>query len=139
MTSPINATLSGTLSGATKQGSLTSIPLAYTLDAQSGHVQNSATVEAGETKVVSVPVNLGGAVATPDPQTLLLVTCDVANVSMRLNSLGTPVGPFIFPKAAGPLFIPGQVGSPAASVSDIEIVNNGAQRATVSISAIFGA
>lgn len=139
MTSPIAATLSGTLSGATKQGALTSIPLAYTLDAQSGHFQTSAQVEAGETKVVSVPINLGGPVASPDPQTFLLITSDVANVAIRLNTLGTPVGPFAFAQDAGPLFLPGQVGSPAASVSDVEIVNSGTQRAVISISAIFGA
>jgi len=139
MATPINATLSGTLSGATNQGSLTSIPLAYVLDAQKGHQQFSAGVDAGETKPITVPTNLGGPVASPSQQTLLLVTCDVSGVEVTLNALGTPVGPFQFPKAGGALLLPGQVGvAPGVPVSDLSIVNNGTQKATISFTAIYG-
>lgn len=136
MTTAICATLSGTLSGATQQGALTPITLAFLLDAQTGHQQASAQVDAGETKVITLPVNLGGPIATPSPQTLLLVTCDVANVDIRLNSAGVPVGPFNFVKQNGVLVIPGQING--LSVSDVEVVNGGSQRATVSVTAIFG-
>ena len=137
MTSPICVNLSGSLSGATQQGSLTTIPLAYQLDAQSGHQQLSAKVETSETKVVTLPTNLGGPVASPDGQTLFLLTCDVANVNVTLNSLGVPVGPFNFSKPGAPLMIPGRINN--LPVSDISIVNNGTQRATVSVTAIYGA
>ena len=136
MTTPICATLSGTLSGATKQGALTPISLAFVLDAQNGHVQASAEVDASETKVVNLPINLGGPVATADPQTLLLITCDVAGVNITLNSLGAPVGPFNFVTANGVLVIPGQIGG--LPVSDVSINNAGSQRASVSITSIFG-
>ena len=136
MTSPICATFSGNLSGATKQGALTPITVSFMLDAQSGHNQLSAQVEQGETKVVALPINLGGPIASPDAQTFFLVTCDVANVDISLNSAGAPVGPFNFVKPGGALLIPGQVGG--LPVSDVEIVNGGTQRATVSITAIFG-
>jgi len=136
MTTPICATLSGSLSGSTQQGSLTPINLAYVLDAQSGHQQLSAQIDAGETKAISIPVNLGGPVATPHQQTMFVVTSDVANVAITLNALGTPVGPFQFPKAKGVLVIPGLIG--AVPVSDMSIVNSGSQRATVAVTAIYG-
>ena len=137
MTAPICAALSGSLSGATEQGSLTTIPLTFTLDQQSGHQQASAKIEAGETKPISIPTNLGGPIATPDAQTLFLLTCDVANVDITLNALGVPVGPFNFVKAGGNLLLPGTIN--ALPVSDLSVTNNGTQRATISITAIYGA
>lgn len=134
MATPISAVLSGTLTGATQQGALTPIPLAFVLDAQTGHQQGSAQVNAGESKTITLPTNLGGPVATPDAQTLFLLTCDVGNVNITLN--GT-VGPFNFKKSGGVMVIPGQINS--LPVSTILIANNGTQRATVSASAIFGA
>lgn len=137
MTTPICATLSGTLSGATAQGALTPVSLAYLLDAQTGSQQLAPQVDAGETKVVNLPTNLGGPVASPDAQTLFLLTCDVANVDITLNSLGAAVGPFNFKKAGGVLLIPGTIND--LPVSDLSIVNNGTQRATISVTAIYGA
>jgi hypothetical protein len=136
MTQPICATLSGALSGVTKQGSLTPVTLAYVLDAQTGSQQLCPQVDAGETKVFTLSINLGGPVAAPDEQTLFVLACDVANVDITLNSLGTPVGPFNFKKASGVLVIPGEIGG--LPVSDISVVNNGTQRATISITAIYG-
>jgi hypothetical protein len=136
MTSPICATLSGSLSGNTQQGALTPLNLAYTLDAQTGHQQLSAQVEVGETKPISIPTNLGGPVATPDGQTMFAMACDVAGVDVTLNALGVPVGPFNFPKAGGVLLLPGTING--LPVSDVSIVNSGAQRATVDITAIYG-
>lgn len=136
MTTPVCTNLSGTLTGATQQGSLTAIPLGFVLDAQTGHLQSSARVEASETKVLTLPVNLGGPIGAPDAQTIFLLTCDVANVDITLNSLGTPVGPFNFVKQNGALIIPGQIGG--LPVSDVSMTNNGTQRATVSITSIFG-
>lgn len=136
MTIPICAALSGSLSGATQQGSLTTIPLAFVLDAQTGHQQASAQIDAGETKLVSIPTNLGGPVAAPDAQTMFVLTCSVAGVDITLNSLGAAVGPFNFVKAGGVLVLPGTINS--LPVSDISVVNNGTQRATVSITAIYG-
>jgi hypothetical protein len=136
MTTPICANLSGSLSGSTAQGALTPITLNFALTAQTGHQQVSAQVDAGETKPVSLPTNLGGPVATPDEQTLFVLTCDVANVDITLNALGVPIGPFNFKKAGGVLVIPGEIGG--VPVSDISIVNNGTQRATVAITAIYG-
>jgi len=136
MTNPICATLQGSLSGSTQQGALTPVNLAYSLDAQSGHQQLSAQVEAGETKLISLPTNLGGPIASPDQQTMFVVSCDVASVDITLNSLGVPVGPFNFPKAKGALVLPGQING--LPVSDISIENNGTQRATVDVTAIYG-
>jgi hypothetical protein len=137
---PICAILQGSLSGATKQGALTPITLAYSLEAQAGHQQLSAAVDTTEAKTITLPINLGGPVASPSPLSLLLITCDVAQVEITLNSAGTPVGPFLFPKAAGFLVLPGQVGTFAVNVpvSDILIDNKGSQRATVSVTAIYG-
>ena len=42
MTTPVSANLTGTLTGATHQGALTPIALAFFLDAQTGHFQGSA-------------------------------------------------------------------------------------------------
>jgi len=136
MTSPICANFSGNLSGATKQGALTPITVSFVLDGQTGHNQLSAQVEQAETKVLDLPTNLGGPVASPDAQTFLLITCDVANVDISLNSAGVPVGPFNFVKPGGALLVPGQVGG--LPVSDVQIVNAGTQRAAVSVTAIFG-
>lgn len=140
MSNPICATLSGALSGATQLGALTPIPLGYSLDAQIAHHQFTARVEATEAKTVNVPTNLGGAVATPSPLSLLLITCDVAQVELTLNSGGTPVGPFLFPKAGGFLVLPGQIGTFAVpvAVSDLLITNQSSQRATLSVTAIYG-
>jgi len=133
--------LSGTVTGATKQGALTPITLAYSLEAQDAHQQLSARVDSGEQKTINIPTNLGGPVATPSKQTFLVVTCDVANVEITLNSGGVPVGPFIFPKANGVLILPGQVGAaPGLPVADV-LVNNsvgGTQRASVSVTTIYG-
>lgn len=133
---PISATLAGTLTGATAQGALTPIPLAYALSAQGGHQQSTVSVEAGETKPVSIPTNLAGPVASPNPQTLLLITCDVANVNITLNALGVPVGPFNFTKPGGVLVLPGRINS--LPVSDLSIDNTGSQRATISVTALYG-
>lgn len=139
MTSPICAILSGTLSGATRQGALTPITLGYSLDSQSAHQQLSPQVEAGETKVVNLPTNLGGPNASPDGQTLMVVTCDLPGVEITLNSAGTPIGPFTFQKANGFLIFPGQVGSPAVAISDLSINNpSGTQRASLSVTVIYG-
>jgi len=135
MTTPICVGLSGSLSGSTEQGSLTTIPLTYSLTAQNGHQQATAKIDAGETKAISLPTNLGGPVASPDGQTLFLVTCSVSGVDITLNALGVPVGPFNFMKA-GILLLPGTING--LPVSDLSIVNNGTQRATVSITAIYG-
>ena len=133
---PISASLAGTLTGATAQGALTPIPLGYLLSAQGGHQQNTVSVEAGETKPISIPTNLAGPVATPNPQTLLLITCDVANVNITFNALGVPVGPFNFKKPGGVLAIPGTINN--LPVSDLSIDNAGSQRATVSVTALYG-
>jgi hypothetical protein len=133
---PISAVLQGTLTGATAQGALTPIPLAYQLSAQGGHQQNNIQVEAGETKPVILPTNLAGPVASPNPQTMLLVTCDVGGVNITLNSLGVPVGPFNFTKPGGVLLIPGRINS--LPVSDLSINNTGTQRATVSVTVVYG-
>jgi len=70
---------------------------------------------------------------------MFILTSDVGSVEVTLNALGTPVGPFLFPKANGVLVLPGQVGaSPGVPVSDISIVNAGSQRATVTVTAIYG-
>lgn len=139
MTSPICATLSGNLSGNTKQGSLTTIPIAYALTAQEGHQQLSGTVAVGETKVVAIPTNLAGPNASPAPLTMLLVTLDVGGIEVILNSGGVPVGPFQYPKPAGPLSLPGQVGAaPGVPVADVSFQNLGSQVATFSITAIYG-
>ena len=99
---------------------MTPVTLAYALDAQSAHQQVTAEVNAGETKPVSLPTNLGGPVATPDGQTLFVLTCSV-------------------PKALGVLILPGMVGaSPGVPVSDLSIVNNGTQKAVVTVTAIYG-
>jgi len=137
---PICATLSGALSGATKQGALTPITLAYLLEAQAGHQQLSAQVDSAEAKTLALPINLGGPVAAPSPLALLVITCDVAQVEVTLNTGGVPVGPFLFPKAAGFIVLPGQIGTFASNVpvSDILIDNKGSQRATVSVTAIYG-
>jgi hypothetical protein len=136
MATPISAVLQGTLTGATAQGALTPIPLAYQLSAQGGHQQNNAQVEAGETKVVTIPTNLAGPVASPNPQTMLVVTCDVGNVNITLNSLGVAVGPFNFTKPGGVLVLPGRINN--LPVSDLSIQNAGTQRATVSSTALYG-
>jgi hypothetical protein len=139
MTNPISAILSGSLTGATKQGALTPVPLAYILDAQEAHHQFSGTVEVGETKPITIPTNLAGPVATPREQAIFIVTCDVPGVSITLNASGVAVGPFAYSKSAGVLLLPGLVGSPAVPVSDISIVNSGTQRATFTVTAIYGA
>ncbi|HET6493790.1 MAG TPA: hypothetical protein VFH61_00295 [Thermoleophilia bacterium] len=139
MTTPICATLSGSLSGSTKLGALTPIPIGYTLSAQGGHHQFSGTLEASETKVITIPTNLAGPIATPQPMTLFFLTIDVAGVEVTLNSAGVPVGPFQFPQAGGPLVLPGQVGAaPGLPVADIQLLNNGTQRATYTVTAIYG-
>jgi hypothetical protein len=136
MATPISATLSGTLTGATAQGALTAIPLGYMLQAQGGHQQNNVQVEAGETKVVTIPTNLAGPIAAPNPQTLVLLTCDVGNVNITLNSLGVPVGPFNFTKPGGVLVLPGRINN--LPVADISVQNAGTQRATISLTALYG-
>lgn len=136
MATPISAILQGTLTGATQQGALTAIPLSYQLSAQGGHQQNNTSVEAGETKVVNIPTNLAGPVASPNPQALLLITCDVGGVNITLNSLGVPVGPFNFTKPGGVLVIPGRINN--LPVADLSINNTGTQRATISVTAIYG-
>lgn len=136
MPSPINVVLQGSLNGATTQGALTPIPLAYQLSSQGGSQQVAATINAGETKVVRIPTNASGPTADPDEQTLFMLTCDVANVDIMLNSLGVPVGPFNFKKPNGVMFIPGTIND--LPVSDVSIDNVGSQRATISISSVFG-
>lgn len=129
---PISANISGALNGGTQMGSLTPINLAYLLESQTGHQQGSAQVNAGESKTVTLPTNLGGPVATPDGQTLFVLTCDVANVNVTLN--GGPV--FNFKKPGGVFILPGTIGG--LPVSTVLIQNTGTQRATLTITAIYG-
>jgi hypothetical protein len=86
--------------------------------------------------VVTIPTNLAGPVASPNPQTMVVITCDVGGVNITLNSAGVPVGPFNFTKPGGVLVLPGRINN--LPVADMSIQNTGTQRATVSVTAIYG-
>lgn len=136
MATPTHAQVSGNLTGTTQQGALTPVPLNYALDVQSGHHQVGISVEAGETKVVNLPTNVGGAQATPDDMRMFMLNCDLANVDVTLNSAGVAIGPIAFGVVNGMLMLPGTVNG--LPISDISITNNGASRANLFATTIFG-
>lgn len=85
MANPIEAAISGSLAGSTRQGALTPISLGFSMVGQEAHVQRSATVEPGDTIVGGeVNLDLSGGGKAGNKQTLFLLKSDLP-VRYQLN------------------------------------------------------
>lgn len=123
----ITTKLSGNLSGQTRTGALTPVPLATTLIDQDAHVQMTVTVEPTDIlKLVCLPEDQG---PLNTQQTLFLVQSDVA-VQLRLNGV---VELTFNLEPTAPLVIGGQ-----PEVDQIEFTGIGATTAAVHITKIIG-
>lgn len=100
-TNPIEAKITGGLTGCTHQGRLTTIPFDFALADQDAHSQMTVVVEAADVlKSVPLPLSQGG---TGTSQTLLLIQSD-QEVQVRLNG----VADLHFALSAnGPMILPG--------------------------------
>lgn len=85
MANPIEAAISGSLAGSTRQGALTPVSLGFSMVGQEAHVQRSATVEPGDTILAGeVDLDLSGGGKAGNVQTLFLVKSDLP-VRFQLN------------------------------------------------------
>jgi len=126
-TNPIEATISGGLTGCTQQGLLTLVPFTFTLASQNAHNQLTVVVETSDVlKPVALPVSPGGA---GTDQTLLLVQSD-ENVQVRLNGV---VDLHFAISANGPMILPG-----LPEVTLLEFTGVAATNATVFITKVVG-
>lgn len=128
MSSPISASISGHLSGATFQGALTPVDFGLLLDAQNAHIQLAGSVASGGgTKAIAVPQGLGLAA---DVQHMFLFKSDLP-LTVQLNSDASLT--FTLTKAQGLLLF---VGGPL--VTQIDLTNAGANTAKFHMTTIYG-
>ena len=97
----IESKIAGLLTGATREGILTPVPLDFSLCNQDSHLQLTVVVEPTDTlKVIQLPVMSGGGSTA---QTLLMLRSD-QDFQVRLNA--TPELTFSV-SANGPMVLPG--------------------------------